>query len=121
MYGLHLTPITKMTISMALPQLKQQDVHLQLGGAGKAERTGHHHQVPALRISKGTVARMRFKGGVDSKSLVPSLLACSHGKGVLKVLATKFKINVPTSHAWGSFSHDAAGRGAYTTSQEGLP
>lgn len=64
---------------------------------------------------------MRFQGGVDSKSLVQSLLACSHSKTILKVLATKFKIDVPTSHAWGSFSHNAAGRGAYTTSQEGLP
>lgn len=102
MDSLHLAPITKMTISMALPQLKQQDVHLQLGGDGKAERTGqhhHHHQAPALRISKGTVACVHFKGGVESKSLVQSLPACSHGKTVLKVLATKFKIVVPTSHA----------------------
>lgn len=64
---------------------------------------------------------MRFQGGVESKSLVQSLLACFHGKTVLKVLATKFNIHVPTSHSWGSFSPNAAGRGAYTTSQEGLP
>uniref|UniRef100_A0A4W2DKC0 A-kinase anchoring protein 17A n=1 Tax=Bos indicus x Bos taurus TaxID=30522 RepID=A0A4W2DKC0_BOBOX len=112
-YGLYLKPITKMTISVALPQLKQ----------------------PGKSISNWEVME-RLKGMVENKSLVKSFLACLDGKtiklsgfsDILKVRAAEFKVDFPTRHDWDSFFRDAKdmnetlpGERPDTIHLEGLP
>ncbi|KAL8190204.1 UNVERIFIED_CONTAM: A-kinase anchor protein 17A [Gekko kuhli] len=136
-YGLYLKPITKMTISVALPQLKQPgksisnwEVMERLKGMVQA------HQFSTLRISKSTMDFIRFEGEVENKSLVKSFLACLDGKtiklsgfsDILKVRAAEYKIDFPTRHDWDSFFRDAKdmnetlpGERPDTIHLEGLP
>ncbi|XP_073655401.1 A-kinase anchor protein 17A-like isoform X1 [Tursiops truncatus] len=136
-YGLYLKPITKMTISVALPQLKQPgksisnwEVMERLKGMVR------DHQFSALRISKSTMDFIRFEGEVENKSLVRAFLACLDGKtiklsgfsDILKVRAAEFKIDFPTRHDWDSFFRDAKdmnetlpGERPDTIHLEGLP
>uniref|UniRef100_A0A8D0H0P5 A-kinase anchoring protein 17A n=1 Tax=Sphenodon punctatus TaxID=8508 RepID=A0A8D0H0P5_SPHPU len=136
-YGLHLKPITKMTISVALPQLKQPgksisnwEVMERLKGMVQT------HQFSTLRISKSTMDFIRFEGEVENKSLVKSFLACLDGKtiklsgfsDILKVRAAEYKIDFPTRHDWDSFFRDAKdmnetlpGERPDTIHLEGLP
>ncbi|XP_004695684.1 PREDICTED: A-kinase anchor protein 17A, partial [Condylura cristata] len=115
-HGLYLKPITKMTISVALPQLKQPgksisnwEVMERLKGMVPS------HQFSTLRISKSTMDFIRFEGEVENRSLVKSFLACLDGKtiklsgfsDILKVRAAEFKIDFPTRHDWDSFFRDA--------------
>ncbi|XP_075283778.1 A-kinase anchor protein 17A isoform X1 [Opisthocomus hoazin] len=135
--GLYLKPITKMTISVALPQLKQPgksisnwEVMERLKGMVQA------HQFSTLRISKSTMDFIRFEGEVENKSLVKSFLACLDGKtiklsgfsDILKVRAAEYKIDFPTRHDWDSFFRDAKdmnetlpGERPDTIHLEGLP
>ncbi|XP_001362215.1 A-kinase anchor protein 17A [Monodelphis domestica] len=137
LYGLYLKPITKMTISVALPQLKQPgksisnwEVMERLKGMVQS------HQFSTLRISKSTMDFIRFEGEVENKSLVKSFLACLDGKtiklsgfsDILKVRAAEFKIDFPTRHDWDSFFRDAKdmnetlpGERPDTIHLEGLP
>ncbi|XP_052520660.1 A-kinase anchor protein 17A isoform X1 [Tympanuchus pallidicinctus] len=135
--GLYLKPITKMTISVALPQLKQPgksisnwEVMERLKGMVQT------HQFSTLRISKSTMDFIRFEGEVENKSLVKSFLACLDGKtiklsgfsDILKVRAAEYKIDFPTRHDWDSFFRDAKdmnetlpGERPDTIHLEGLP
>jgi len=105
-----------MTISVALPQLKQPgksisnwEVMERLKGMVQT------HQFSTLRISKSTMDFIRFEGEVENKSLVKSFLACLDGKtiklsgfsDILKVRAAEYKIDFPTRHDWDSFFRDA--------------
>ncbi|KAM6149233.1 A-kinase anchor protein 17A-like [Rhynchocyon petersi] len=136
-HGLYLKPITKMTISVALPQLKQPgksisnwEVMERLKGMVQS------HQFSTLRIAKSTMDFIRFEGEVENKSLVKSFLACLDGKtiklsgfsDILKVRAAEFKIDFPTRHDWDSFFRDAKdmneslpGERPDTIHLEGLP
>ncbi|XP_032621279.1 A-kinase anchor protein 17A [Chelonoidis abingdonii] len=136
-YGLYLKPITKMSISVALPQLKQPgksisnwEVMERLKGMVQT------HQFSTLRISKSTMDFIRFEGEVENKSLVKSFLACLDGKtiklsgfsDILKVRAAEYKIDFPTRHDWDSFFRDAKdmnetlpGERPDTIHLEGLP
>ncbi|XP_019384933.1 PREDICTED: A-kinase anchor protein 17A isoform X2 [Crocodylus porosus] len=136
-HGLYLKPITKMTISVALPQLKQPgksisnwEVMERLKGMVQA------HQFSTLRIAKSTMDFIRFEGEVENKSLVKSFLACLDGKtiklsgfsDILKVRAAEYKIDFPTRHDWDSFFRDAKdmnetlpGERPDTIHLEGLP
>ncbi|XP_030332493.1 A-kinase anchor protein 17A [Strigops habroptila] len=135
--GLYLKPITKMTISVALPQLKQPgksisnwEVMERLKGMVQT------NQFSTLRISKSTMDFIRFEGEVENKSLVKSFLACLDGKtiklsgfsDILKVRAAEYKIDFPTRHDWDSFFRDAKdmnetlpGERPDTIHLEGLP
>ncbi|XP_048351045.1 A-kinase anchor protein 17A [Sphaerodactylus townsendi] len=137
LYGLYLKPITKMSISVALPQLKQPgksisnwEVMERLKGMVQT------HQFSTLRISKSTMDFIRFEGEVENKSLVKSFLACLDGKtiklsgfsDILKVRAAEYKIDFPTRHDWDSFFRDAKdmnetlpGERPDTIHLEGLP
>ncbi|XP_060625845.2 A-kinase anchor protein 17A [Anolis sagrei] len=136
-YGLFLKPITKMTISVALPQLKQPgksisnwEVMERLKGMVQT------HQFSTLRISKSTMDFIRFEGEVENKGLVKSFLTCLDGKtiklsgfsDILKVRAAEYKIDFPTRHDWDSFFRDAKdmnetlpGERPDTIHLEGLP
>ncbi|XP_016072777.1 PREDICTED: A-kinase anchor protein 17A-like [Miniopterus natalensis] len=137
LYSLYLKPITKITISVALPQLKQPrksvsnwEVMERLKGMV------HNHQFSTLRISKSTKDFIRFEGEVENKSMVKSLLACLEGKtiklsgfsDILKVHAAELKIEFPTRHDWDSFFLDSKdmnktkpGERPDTIHLEGLP
>nr|XP_021143311.1 A-kinase anchor protein 17A isoform X4 [Columba livia] len=126
-----------MTISVALPQLKQPgksisnwEVMERLKGMVQT------HQFSTLRISKSTMDFIRFEGEVENKSLVKSFLACLDGKtiklsgfsDILKVRAAEYKIDFPTRHDWDSFFRDAKdmnetlpGERPDTIHLEGLP
>ncbi|XP_075395182.1 A-kinase anchor protein 17A-like [Tenrec ecaudatus] len=136
-HGLYLKPITKMSISVALPQLKQPgksisnwEVMERLKGMVRS------HQFSTLRIAKSTMDFIRFEGEVENKGLVRSFLACLDGKtiklsgfsDILKVRAAEFKIDFPTRHDWDSFFRDAQdmnetlpGERPDTVHLEGLP
>lgn len=136
-YGLYLKPITKMTISVALPQLKQPGKSISNWEVmERLKGMVQHHQFSTLRISKSTMDFIRFEGEVENKSLVRSFLACLDGKtiklsgfsDILKVRAAEFKIDFPTRHDWDSFFRDAKdmnetlpGERPDTIHLEGLP
>ncbi|XP_021543541.1 A-kinase anchor protein 17A-like, partial [Neomonachus schauinslandi] len=136
-YGLYLKPITKMTISVALPQLKQPGKSISNWEVmERLKGMVHSHQFSTLRISKSTMDFIRFEGEVENKSLVKSFLACLDGKtiklsgfsDILKVRAAEFKIDFPTRHDWDSFFRDAKdmnetlpGERPDTIHLEGLP
>lgn len=136
-YGLYLKPITKMTISVALPQLKQPGKSISNWEVmERLKGMVHNHQFSTLRISKSTMDFIRFEGEVENKSLVKSFLACLDGKtiklsgfsDILKVRAAEFKIDFPTRHDWDSFFRDAKdmnetlpGERPDTIHLEGLP
>ncbi|XP_064227045.1 A-kinase anchor protein 17A [Aotus nancymaae] len=136
-YGLYLKPITKMTISVALPQLKQPGKSISNWEVmERLKGMVHSQQFSTLRISKSTMDFIRFEGEVENKSLVKSFLACLDGKtiklsgfsDILKVRAAEFKIDFPTRHDWDSFFRDAKdmnetlpGERPDTIHLEGLP
>uniref|UniRef100_A0A8D2H7L8 A-kinase anchoring protein 17A n=1 Tax=Urocitellus parryii TaxID=9999 RepID=A0A8D2H7L8_UROPR len=136
-YGLYLKPITKMTISVALPQLKQPGKSISNWEVmERLKGMVQHHQFSTLRISKSTMDFIRFEGEVENRSLVRSFLACLDGKtiklsgfsDILKVRAAEFKIDFPTRHDWDSFFRDAKdmnetlpGERPDTIHLEGLP
>ncbi|XP_063088988.1 A-kinase anchor protein 17A [Cavia porcellus] len=104
-YGLYLKPITKMTISVALPQLQHPGKSISNWEVmERLKDMVHNHQFSTLRISKSTLDFIRFEGEVENKSLVKSFLACLDGKtiklsgfsNILKVHATEFKMDFPT-------------------------
>ncbi|RVE58134.1 hypothetical protein OJAV_G00206180 [Oryzias javanicus] len=115
-YNLYLKPIAKMTISVALPQLK----------------------LPGKSISnwESTMDFIRFEGEVENKTVVKGLLSRLDGKtiklsgftDVLKVRAVENKVDFPTRHDWDSFFRDAKdmnetlpGERPDTIHLEGLP
>ena len=136
-YGLYLKPITKMTISVALPQLKQPGKSISNWEVmERLKGMVQHHQFSTLHISKSTMDFIRFEGEVENKSLVKSFLACLDGKtiklsgfsDILKVRAAEFKVDFPTRHDWDSFFRDAKdmnetlpGERPDTIHLEGLP
>ncbi|XP_006876330.1 PREDICTED: A-kinase anchor protein 17A [Chrysochloris asiatica] len=137
LHGLYLKPITKMTISVALPQLKQPGKSISNWEVmERLKGMVHSHQFSTLRIAKSTMDFIRFEGEVENKSLVRSFLACLDGKtiklsgfsDILKVRAAEFKIDFPTRHDWDSFFRDAKdmnetlpGERPDTIHLEGLP
>ncbi|EHB11435.1 Splicing factor, arginine/serine-rich 17A [Heterocephalus glaber] len=112
-HGLYLKPISKMSISVALPQLQQPGKSISNWEVmERLKDMVHHHQFSTLRISKSTMDFIRFEGEVENKSLVESFLACLDGKtiklsgspDILKVHATEFKMDVPpTCGDWDFF------------------
>ncbi|KAG8589889.1 hypothetical protein GDO81_006559 [Engystomops pustulosus] len=136
-HGLYLKPISKMVISVALPQLKQPgksisnwEVMERLKGMVSS------HQFSTLRISKSTMDFIRFEGEVENKNLVKAFIAALDGKSIklsgfsdiLKVRAAEYKIDFPTRHDWDSFFRDAEdmnenlpGERPDTIHLEGLP
>ncbi|XP_030057965.1 A-kinase anchor protein 17A isoform X2 [Microcaecilia unicolor] len=136
-YGLYLKPITKMTISVALPQLKQPGKSISNWEVmERLKGMVQNHQFSTLRISKSTMDFIRFEGEVENKSLVKAFLAALDGKtiklsgfsDILKVRAAEYKIDFPTRHDWDSFFRDAKdmnetlpGERPDTIHLEGLP
>ncbi|KAM4558570.1 A-kinase anchor protein 17A isoform 1-T1 [Odontesthes bonariensis] len=136
-HNLYLKPIAKMTVSVALPQLKlpgksisNWEVMERVKGMVAPE------QFSALRISKSTMDFIRFEGEVENKTVVKSLLSRLDGKtiklsgftDVLKVRAVENKMDFPTRHDWDSFFRDAKdmneslpGERPDTIHLEGLP
>ncbi|XP_034549612.1 A-kinase anchor protein 17A [Notolabrus celidotus] len=136
-YNLYLKPIAKMTISVALPQLKlpgksisNWEVMERVKGMVAPD------QFSVLRISKSTMDFIRFEGEVENKTVVKSLLSRLDGKSiklsgftdVLKVRAVENKVDFPTRHDWDSFFRDAKdmnetlpGERPDTIHLEGLP
>ncbi|XP_038613062.1 A-kinase anchor protein 17A [Tachyglossus aculeatus] len=114
--GLYLKPITKMTISVALPQLKQPGKSISNWEVmERLKAMVQAHQFSTLRISKSTMDFIRFEGEVENKSLIQPFLARLDGKTIklsgfsdtLKVRAAEFKTDFPTRHDWDSFFRDA--------------
>ncbi|XP_053927605.1 A-kinase anchor protein 17A isoform X2 [Cuculus canorus] len=126
-----------MTISVALPQLKQPGKSISNWEVmERLKAMVQTHQFSTLRISKSTMDFIRFEGEVENKSLVKSFLACLDGKtiklsgfsDILKVRAAEYKIDFPTRHDWDSFFRDAKdmnetlpGERPDTIHLEGLP
>ncbi|XP_073422033.1 A-kinase anchor protein 17A [Dendrobates tinctorius] len=137
LYGLYLKPISKMIISVALPQLKQPGKSISNWEVmERLKGMVNNHQFSTLRISKSTMDFIRFEGEVENKSLVKAFIAALEGKSIklsgfsdiLKVRAAEYKIDFPTRHDWDSFFRDAEdmnenlpGERPDTIHLEGLP
>ncbi|KAM4795373.1 A-kinase anchor protein 17A [Rhinophrynus dorsalis] len=135
--GLYLKPITKINISVALPQLKQPGKSISNWEVmERLKGMVINHQFSTLRISKSTMDFIRFEGEVENKSLVKSFVVALDGKSIklsgfsdiLKVRASEYKIDFPTRHDWDSFFRDAKdmneslpGERPDTIHLEGLP
>ncbi|XP_028250261.1 A-kinase anchor protein 17A [Parambassis ranga] len=136
-YNLYLKPIAKMTISVALPQLKLPGKSISNWEVmERVKAMVSPEQFSALRISKSTMDFIRFEGEVENKTVVKSLLSRLDGKSiklsgftdVLKVRAVENKVDFPTRHDWDSFFRDAKdmnetlpGERPDTIHLEGLP
>ncbi|XP_014890584.1 A-kinase anchor protein 17A [Poecilia latipinna] len=136
-HNLYLKPIAKMTISVALPQLKLPGKSISNWEVmERVKAMVAPEQFSALRISKSTLDYIRFEGEVENKTVVKSLLTRLDGKtiklsgftDVLKVRAVENKVDFPTRHDWDSFFRDAKdmnetlpGERPDTIHLEGLP
>ncbi|XP_076858132.1 A-kinase anchor protein 17A [Brachyhypopomus gauderio] len=136
-YNLYLKPIARMTISVALPQLKMPGKSISNWEVmERLKSMVHPDQFSSLRISKSTMDFIRFEGEVENKSAVRVLLAKLDGKSIklsgftdiLKVRAAENKVEFPTRHDWDSFFRDAKdmnetvpGERPDTIHLEGLP
>ncbi|XP_060910166.1 A-kinase anchor protein 17A [Labrus mixtus] len=136
-YNLYLKPIAKMTISVALPQLKLPGKSISNWEVmERVKAMVAPDQFSFLRISKSTMDFIRFEGEVENKTVVKSLLSRLDGKtiklsgftDVLKVRAVENKVDFPTRHDWDSFFRDAKdmnetlpGERPDTIHLEGLP
>lgn len=136
-HNLYLKPIAKMTISVALPQLKLPGKSISNWEVmERVKAMVAPEQFSALRISKSTMDFIRFEGEVENKMVVKSLLSRLDGKtiklsgftDVLKVRAVENKVDFPTRHDWDSFFRDAKdmnetlpGERPDTIHLEGLP
>ncbi|XP_045910775.1 A-kinase anchor protein 17A [Micropterus dolomieu] len=136
-YNLYLKPIAKMTISVALPQLKLPGKSISNWEVmERVKAMVAPEQFSALRISKSTMDFIRFEGEVENKTIVKGLLSRLDGKSiklsgftdVLKVRAVENKVDFPTRHDWDSFFRDAKdmnetvpGERPDTIHLEGLP
>ncbi|KAM9320269.1 A-kinase anchor protein 17A [Gastrophryne carolinensis] len=136
-FGLYLKPISKMNISVALPQLKQPGKSISNWEVmERLKSMVNNHQFSTLRISKSTMDFIRFEGEVENKGLVKSFISSLDGKSIklsgfsdiLKVRAAEYKIDFPTRHDWDSFFRDAGdmnenlpGERPDTIHLEGLP
>ncbi|XP_068602320.1 A-kinase anchor protein 17A [Brachionichthys hirsutus] len=115
-YNLYLKPIAKMTVSVALPQLKLPGKSISNWEVmERVKAMVVPEQFSALRISKSTMDFIRFEGEVENKAVVKNLLSRLDGKtiklsgftDVLKVRAVENKLDFPTRHDWDSFFRDA--------------
>ncbi|KAI4895316.1 hypothetical protein NFI96_033909, partial [Prochilodus magdalenae] len=136
-YNLYLKPIAKMTISVALPQLKMPGKSISNWEVmERLKSMVHPEQFSSLRISKSTMDFIRFEGEVENKGIVKSFLAKLDGKSIklsgftdiLKIRAAENKVDFPTRHDWDSFFRDAKdmnetvpGERPDTIHLEGLP
>ncbi|XP_053296073.1 A-kinase anchor protein 17A isoform X1 [Pleuronectes platessa] len=136
-YNLYLKPIAKITVSVALPQLKLPGKSISNWEVmERVKAMVAPEQFSALRISKSTMDFIRFEGEVENKTVVKSLLSrldvkCIKLSGftdVLKVRAVENKVDFPTRHDWDSFFRDAKdmnetmpGERPDTIHLEGLP
>ncbi|TNN52815.1 A-kinase anchor protein 17A [Liparis tanakae] len=115
-HNLYLKPIAKMTISVALPQLKLPGKSISNWEVmERIKAMVAPEQFSALRISKSTMDFIRFEGEVENKTVVKSLLSQN-------------KVDFPTRHDWDSFFRDAKdmnetlpGERPDTIHLEGLP
>ncbi|XP_021485277.1 A-kinase anchor protein 17A-like isoform X2 [Meriones unguiculatus] len=136
--GLYLKPITRMSISVALPPLtppgksiSNWEVMERLRALAPA-----HAQFSVLRIAKSTLDFVRFEGELEQRALVRPVLACLDGRTLklsgfpdaLRVRATELRADFPTPHAWDAFFRDAPdmdearpGERPDTVHLEGLP
>ncbi|KAK1902636.1 A-kinase anchor protein 17A [Dissostichus eleginoides] len=136
-YNLYLKPIAKMTVSVALPQLKLPGKSISNWEVmERVKAMVAPEQFSALRISKSTMDFIRFEGEVENRTVVKSLLSRLDGKSiklsgftdVLKVRAVENKVDFPTRHDWDSFFRDAKdmnetlpGERPDTIHMEGIP
>ncbi|XP_033864305.1 A-kinase anchor protein 17A-like [Acipenser ruthenus] len=135
--GLYLKPIAKMTVSVALPQLKQPGKSISNWEVmERLKAMVHPDQFSVLRISKSTMEFIRFDGEVENKGIVKKILSKLDGKtiklsgfsDILKVRAAEYKMEFPTRHDWDAFFRDAKdmnetlpGERPDTIHLEGLP
>ncbi|XP_012890869.1 PREDICTED: A-kinase anchor protein 17A [Dipodomys ordii] len=136
-HGLFLKPITKMTISVALPALRQPGKSISNWEVmERLKAMVAAHQFSTLRIAKSTMDFIRFEGEVENRALVRTFLARLDGKTIklsgfadaLRVRAAEFKADFPSRHDWDSFFRDARdmnetlpGERPDTVHLEGLP
>ncbi|CAO2624234.1 A-kinase anchor protein 17A [Lemmus lemmus] len=138
--GLYLKPITKLTISVALPPLKPPGRSISnwevMERLKAVVAEGARAPFSALRIARSTLDFVRFEGEVENRALVRSCLALLDGRTIklagfpdaLRVRAAEFRLDFPSRHDWDAFFRDAPdmdetrpGERPDTIHLEGLP
>lgn len=136
-FSLYLKPISRITVSVALPHLKTPGKSISNWEVmERLKAMVHPEQFSSLRISKSSMDYLRFEGEVENRSAVKRSLAKLEGKSiklsgftdVLKIRAVEHKTDFPTRHDWDSFFRDAKdmnetvpGERPDTIHLEGLP
>ncbi|XP_059356711.1 A-kinase anchor protein 17A [Carassius carassius] len=135
--SLYLKPISRITVSVALPHLKTPGKSISNWEVmERLKAMVHPETFSSLRISKSSMDFLRFEGEVENRSAVKRSLAKLEGKSiklsgftdVLKIRAVEHKTDFPTRHDWDSFFRDAKdmnetvpGERPDTIHLEGLP
>lgn len=82
-FNLYLKPIAKMTVSVALPQLKLPGKSISNWEVmERVKAMVAPEQFSALRISKSTMDFIRFEGEVENKTVVKNMLGRLDGKTI---------------------------------------
>lgn len=82
-YNLYLKPIAKMTVSVALPQLKLPGKSISNWEVmERVKAMVAPEQFSVLRISKSTMDFIRFEGEVENRTVVKGLLGRLDGKTI---------------------------------------
>lgn len=82
-YNLYLKPIARMTVSVALPQLKLPGKSISNWEVmERVKAMVAPEQFSVLRISKSTMDFIRFEGEVENRAVVKGLLGRLDGKSI---------------------------------------
>ena len=114
--GLYLKPVAKMTIVVALPEIREVGITISNWEVmEKVKSMVAPVQFSVLRVIESSLEKIRFEAEVDTKSLLTKLVAKLEGNMIklsglaepLKVRASESKIKYPVKHDWESFFRDA--------------
>ncbi|XP_062595118.1 A-kinase anchor protein 17A-like, partial [Saccostrea cucullata] len=114
--GLYLKPISKLTVCVQLPKLKEMGKSISNWEVmEKIKHMAKPHTFISLKIIKSTMEFVRMEGEADTKLQIKAIVQCLDSKTiklsgfpeVLKVKAAEAKVSHPCQHDWDSFFRDA--------------
>lgn len=114
--GLYLKPVTKLTISIGLPEIREVGTAISNWEVmEKVKSMVAPIQFSVLRVVESSLEKIQFEAEVDTKSLLTrtitkldgSVIKLSGLADALKVRAYEAKLKFPVKHDWEAFFRDA--------------
>ncbi|XP_014664342.1 PREDICTED: A-kinase anchor protein 17A-like [Priapulus caudatus] len=114
--GLYLKPISKLNITVQMPQLKTPGKSISNWEVmEKLKEMVKPDPFNILKVTKSALEFVRFEAEMENKSVIPPVIARLDGKTMklsgfteqLKIRACESKVPFPSRHDWESFFRDA--------------